>query len=100
MSVGAAFVGTFHWIPAVENGPTIPFGRPKMSAFAYVEPQRDNEGALLVEGVPAQEEDAAVRARWIVGYPTPHTNVGDVVTVLAGQRPIATITVTETGEAH
>src|SRR5688572_3692059 len=49
-SVDDTFIGTFQWIPATENGPTMPSARPKLSGFAYVEPRRDVEGAILLRG--------------------------------------------------
>ena len=58
-------------------------------------PTRREEGALLITGLPAQDSDGDVQACWVDGYAVPPTKAGDVVTVLASQRPIATITVTE-----
>ena len=94
----AAFVGTLRWIPATENGPSVPFDRPKMTAFAYVEPQRDEEGAILIRGLAQWGADCRVEVCWLPGYPIPDTNVGDVISVLASQRRIATITVTGIAE--
>jgi hypothetical protein len=88
------FVGTFHWIAAEDNGPSVPFSRPRMSAFAYVEPHWDVEGAVIIEDLPSEDVDAPVTVRWLPGYPMPVTRPGDTVTVTAAQRPIATITVT------
>lgn len=89
-----SFEGTFRWIPVAENGPTLPFGRPKMAAFAYVEPRRETEGALLIHGLPGPDEAGRVTASWTAGYAIPTALPGDVVTVVASQRPIATIDVT------
>lgn len=89
-----AFTGTFHWISPADNGPSVPFDRPRMSAFAYVEPRWDVEGAVLVEHLPPADADGPVEARWLAGYSVPATQVGDTVVVTASQRPIATITVT------
>jgi hypothetical protein len=86
--------GNLHWIPADENGPNLPFELEKMSAFAYVEPRADVEGAVLIRGLAGDGSDSAVKVQWVPGYPVPETSAGDVITVLAAQRPIATITVT------
>jgi hypothetical protein len=88
------FTGTFAWIPVDRNGPTVPFDRPRMSAFAYVEPRWQEEGAVLIDELPAPGTTAPVEARWLPGFPVPETRRGDTVTVTASQRPIATITVT------
>lgn len=87
--------GRFQWIPASENGPTMPFGRPKMSAFAYVEPKREVEGAILLHGLPDGDAVGEVTGTWLSGYPVPETCVGDVIVVVASQRPIGRLTVTE-----
>ena len=89
--------GRFQWIPASENGPTMPFGRPKMSGFAYVEPRRDVEGAILLHGLPDRDATADVEGRWLSGYPLPETRVGDTIVIVASQRPIALLTVTQVG---
>ena len=75
--------GNLHWIPADENGPNLPF-----------EPRTDVEGAVLIRGLAGDGSDSAVKVQWVPGYPVPETSAGDVITVLAAQRPIATITVT------
>src|SRR3954467_12879941 len=91
--------GRFQWIPASENGPTMPFGRPKLSGFAYVEPRRDVEGAILLHGLPDGDAAAEVEGRWLPGYPVPETRVGDVIVVVASQRPIARLAVTHVNAA-
>jgi hypothetical protein len=87
--------GMFRWIPAEDNGPCLPFDRPRISAFAYVEGRSDVEGALLIRDLPDQGAGAQVAAQWLSGYPLPRTEPGDVVTLIASQRPIATITVSD-----
>lgn len=89
-------IGNLRWIPAAENGPNIPFQLTKMSAFAYVEPNVDVEGAVLIRGLTGDGDDSRAELSWVPGYPMPETGPGDVITVLAAQRPIATIIVTDT----
>jgi hypothetical protein len=86
--------GAFRWIPVEENGPCVPFDRPKICAFAHVDGRPDLEGALLIRALPEPGAAAEVLARWLPEYPVPHTEPGDVVTLVAAQRPIATITIT------
>jgi hypothetical protein len=94
------FSGVFRWIPTDDNGPTMPFDRAKMSAFAYVEPRAVEQGAVLLDGLPEPAAEGLVEGRWIDGYPCPDTRVGDTVTVIAAQRPIATVAVTAVSHEH
>ena len=43
--------GTLRWIPAEENGPTMPFDQQHISAFAYVGDRRNDESAIVVRGL-------------------------------------------------
>jgi hypothetical protein len=88
------FAGTFEWIPVERNGPTSPFDRTKISAFAFVEPRWEMQGAVLIDELPAAGTHAPVEGRWLPGYPVPETRPGDTITLTASQRPIATVTVT------
>ncbi len=90
----AGFAGTFAWIPVERNGPTSPFDRPKLSAFAHVEPRWEVEGAVAIDRVPAPGTTGEVDGRWLPGYPVPETRLGDTIVVNAAQRAIANITVT------
>lgn len=84
--------GSFRWVPIEENGPSQPLGVDHLSAFAYVEPSE--ESAIFVRGVPEFGGSGEVEARWCEGYAAPATKEGDVITLIASQRPIATISVT------
>lgn len=87
--------GEFRWVPAEDNGPTMPFERSRISAFAYVGDHM-NETAVFVEGLPPAGETAPVSLRWVDGYPAPDVEPGDVITLTASQRSIATIRVEST----
>lgn len=84
--------GEFRWVPIEQNGPSLPFDGDRLSAFAYLDPSQ--ESAIYVEGLPGAGEAGGVEARWCDGYPAPLTKAGDVITIIASQRPIATIEVT------
>jgi hypothetical protein len=77
-----------------ENGPTTPFHSDRMSAFAYLDP--GEETAIFVTGLPDFEQSGEVQASWCDGYPSPAVTIGDVITLIASQRPIATLEVTST----
>ena len=86
-----AITGEFRWVPKEENGPSLPMGVDRLSAFAYVDPAE--ESAIFVRGVPEFGQAGTVEAVWCDGYPSPATRPGDVITLIASQRPIATIEV-------
>jgi hypothetical protein len=69
----------------------MPIRREKLTAFAYVEPRREVQGALLIRDLPQSGLEGRVRASWIADYPVPPMKPGDTVAVLGGQRPIAMI---------
>ncbi len=70
----------------------MPFVHNQISAFAYIDPAE--ESAIRVEGIPGFGKTGDVLASWCDGYPTPEAHAGDVITLIASQRPIATIVVT------
>ena len=86
--------GTLRWIPAEENGPTMPFDQQHISAFAYVGDRRDDESAIVVRGLEEGTTESSVEAEWVDSYPQLTTSPGDVITLISAQRPIATISVT------
>jgi hypothetical protein len=90
--------GTLRWIPAEENGPTMPFDQQHISAFAYVGDRRDDESAIVVRGLEEGTTESSVEAEWVDSYPQLTTSPGDVITLIGAQRPIATIAVTSIGE--
>ena len=90
--------GTLRWIPAEENGPTMPFDQQHISAFAYVGDRRDDESAIVVRGLEEGTTESSVEAEWGDSYPQLTTSPGDVITLIGAQRPIATIAVTSIGE--
>ena len=83
--------GSFRWVPAEENGPSLPYAHERISAYAYIDP--DEESAIFVQGIPGFGETGEVVATWCEGYPSPVAKPGDIITLLASQRPIATIMV-------
>ena len=91
------FVGSFRWIPVEENGPTTPFHSDRMSTFAYLDPSE--ETAIFVRGLPDFGGSGEVQARWCDGFPSPVVAAGDVITLIASQRPIATMEVTSTSSS-
>jgi hypothetical protein len=86
--------GTLRWIPIDQNGPTLPFGHTRLSAFAYVGDDRQNESALVVRGIERGATESSVEAEWVDGYPALTARMGDVITLVASQRPIATLALT------
>ncbi|MBK6309488.1 MAG: hypothetical protein IPF42_02465 [Candidatus Microthrix sp.] len=90
--------GTLRWIPAEENGPTMPFDQQHISAFAYVGDRRNDESAIVVRGLEEGTTESSVEAEWVDSYPQLTTSPGDVITLIGAQRPIATIAVTSIGE--
>ena len=86
--------GTLRWIPVDENGRTLPFGYTHLSAFAYVGDDRQHESALVIRGVARGETESLVEAAWVDGYPALAAHPGDVITLVASQRPIATLALT------
>ena len=90
--------GTLRWIPAEENGPTMPFDQQHISAFAYVGDRRNDESAIVVRGLDKDSTESSVEAEWVDSYPALSTRTGDVITLIGAQRPIATIAVTSIGE--
>src|SRR5262245_29486388 len=85
--------GVLRWVPPGENGPTIPFDGERITAFAYVGSERGAESAIAVSGLVVGAEECAVRAEWVDGYPALAVVAGDVITLTASQRPIATLAV-------
>ncbi|OHV43822.1 hypothetical protein [Pseudofrankia sp. BMG5.36] len=88
-----SIAGTLHWIPMEAHGPTAPFLYKRICAFAYVGSDLQTESAILVEGLEPGKETCAVEAHWVDGYPELAASQGDVVTLIAAHRPIATIEV-------
>jgi hypothetical protein len=86
--------GTLRWVPIEENGPTLPFDNTRLSAFAYVGDDRQNESALVVRGIELGATESSVEAEWVDGYPALAAHPGDVITLVASQRPIATLALT------
>lgn len=87
-------VGTVSWIPASENGPTIPFNGPKLMAFAYVGDRHREDTPIVVRGLQGDGASCEVTAEWVADYAAPTVRAGDVITLVASQRPIARIEVT------
>jgi hypothetical protein len=75
------------------HGPTAPFPYERICAFAYMGSDLETESAILVEGLEPGAEECDVRAHWVDGYPELAARQGDVVTLMAAHRPIATIEV-------
>ena len=89
--------GTFHWIPAAENGPTAPFPGERITAFAYVGDGHRRDLAIRVQGLQSGGGAAEVTATWVDGYAPGEVREGDVITLVASQRPIARLEVTRVG---
>ena len=83
--------GTFRWIPVEQNGPTMPFDFERISAFAFVGDDMRTESAIVVRGLQRGASESSVKAQWVDGYPELDARPGDVITLVASQRPIATI---------
>ena len=88
-----SIAGTLNWIPMEAHGPIAPFPHERICAFAYVGSDLQTESAILVEGLTPGEQKCAVHAHWVDGYPELRAAEGDVVTLIAAHRPIATIVV-------
>jgi hypothetical protein len=93
MSAPGTIEGVLRWVPAAENGPTLPFEGDRITAFAHVGSDAGAESALVVSGLIAGASEATVQARWADGYPALATAPGDTITLSASQRPIATLVV-------
>ena len=91
--------GVLRWVPASENGPTIPFDGDRITAFARLDSDPTAESALVVRGLVAGATECSVEAEWVDGYPALATSPGDVIMLTASQRPIARITVGEESSA-
>jgi len=88
-----SIAGMLQWIPVEEHGPTAPFPHEYICAFAYIGSDARTESAILVEGLEPGKNECVVRARWVDGYPKLAARPGDVLTLIAAHRPIATIAV-------
>ena len=93
MTADRVIEGVLRWVPPGENGPTIPFDGERITAFAHVGSERSSESAIAVSGLVAGAEECLVRAKWVDGYPALAVTAGDVITLTASQRPIATLAV-------
>jgi hypothetical protein len=89
----AAIVGTLVWAAPEENGPTMPYDGDAITSFAYVGDARRQESALAVSGLVPGAGECRVEARWVDTYPELDVGPGDVITLVASQRRIATIAV-------
>lgn len=89
-----SILGTLTWVPPGENGPTMPFDVDQITSFAYVGDDRTSASALVVRGLAPGGAAGPVTASWVESYPELAVGAGDVITLMASQRPIATISVT------
>ena len=66
-------------------------------AFAYIGDRHREDTALLVRGVQADADAFEIHRGVGRGYPAPNARSGDVITLVASQRPIARIEVDGNG---